>query len=417
MAKKRILPNRNPPKAANEDLAKLEVVMERMAEIKAEEKAVLAEIRNSFCEAVVVFVDMVGSTKFKVDHANEPERWVLRVQQFSEVIAEYTENLGGKVVKYIGDEVMAVFDSASCVNDACNLVARIDEIETNLKEITGVETRIKVAIDKGNVCFLKFAEHDPIDPQGTAIDRCARIAKHTVPGAVLASSEFVKDCPPTYAWKEAGSADFKGLGATVIYQMGDQVTVDLTPKVELPDAEVRHLRERAASAETEKQRLEIENRQLTEMNQGLQQQIRDLGDEPAEEHSVTFEEDSSAESAWAEIQEDIAELKRLLERSPTSKSEHARFLFLHRSGMGDDYNSFEGRTFDRSIESKLVEKHGDGGRYYLDDDHPLNHKLCSVMSRLESKLEEFDGGDEDDLYRYSLDDPEFWANKIGIYVL
>ena len=126
--KKRVLPKRNPAKAANEDLAKLEETKERMAEIKAEEEAILESIRSSFHEAVVVFIDMVGSTQFKIDNDDHQETWVLRVKQFSDVIAEYVEKLGGKVVKYIGDEVMAVFDNDSCINDACNLVARVEEI-------------------------------------------------------------------------------------------------------------------------------------------------------------------------------------------------------------------------------------------------------------------------------------------------
>lgn len=413
--KKRILPKRPPAKAANEDLAKLEEVKERMVEIKEEEDAILERIRNSFRDSVVVFIDMVGSTQFKVDHSDRPETWVLRVQQFSDVIAEYVEKLGGIVVKYIGDEVMAVFDDDSRINDACNLVVRAEEIEGNLADITGVETRIKVAIDKGEVCFLKFDGHEPIDPQGTAIDRCARIGKKAVPGAVLASADFVKECPPGYSWKEAGTVDFKGLGATVVYQMGDRITVDMAPKTEIAEAELRRLRERASTAESQYQKLEIEMGQLAEMNEGLQQQIRDLDAEPSKENSVTYEDEEDETTEWDAIEADISELKKLIERGPAPAGDHARFIFLKQSDHGDKYNSYEGRTFDQCIESKLVEDRGNG-YYYLNEEHPLNEKILEVAWRLREKLEKYER-DDDDLYTYDLDDPEFWANQIGYYVL
>ena len=96
--------------AVNPQLGDLGKVQSRLAELKAEEAKVVQTIRSAFREAVIVFVDMVESTKFKIDHSTDPETWIRRVFLFSAIVTEYVEALGGRVIKYIGDEVMAAFD-------------------------------------------------------------------------------------------------------------------------------------------------------------------------------------------------------------------------------------------------------------------------------------------------------------------
>ncbi len=415
MAKKKAILPKASVNAVNEMLVELEGVQQRVAELQAEKEKTATAIRSAFKKAVVVFIDMVGSTQYKVEHVDKPEVWIQRVYLFSEVIAQYVESLGGRVVKYIGDEVMAVFDGDSCVNEASSLVARIDEIEQKLKSVIGVETRVKIALDCGDVCFLKFEGHDEIDPQGTAVDRCARIAKHTKPGAVLASHEFVKDCPNTFHWVEAGSVELKGIGTTVVYQMGE-VTVDLSPVREIRDDEYRKLNERMAELEKTVQQSELEAKQLCEMNEGLQEQIRKLGKEPAEENSVTYEEEEEGATPWDKIEGDLEELRGLIDKAPAPSKQYARFLFLEQSGDGDSYNIYE-RKFDECIEAKLVENVTDSF-YRLDEDHPRNKAAKKVLCRLSEKLYKYERDDEgEELFNYQLDDPEFWHRKIGYYVL
>src|SRR5262249_35673703 len=148
--------------------------------------------RAGFIERAIVFMDVVASTAFKVEHSAHPEEWILRVRQFSELLAAAVQNCNGKVIKFIGDEVMATFEN---IYDAQNLVGRISEIEDNLKAATGFETKIKVAADFGFVYELAFEGHDAPDPQGTPVDRCARIAKFGVPNEVLASATFAEKTP------------------------------------------------------------------------------------------------------------------------------------------------------------------------------------------------------------------------------
>ena len=78
MAKKRTKAN---------DLDLFEDVKQRARELEAEASLIEQQIRSGFVELAIVFIDVVGSTAFKQEHAENPETWILRVRQFSELLA------------------------------------------------------------------------------------------------------------------------------------------------------------------------------------------------------------------------------------------------------------------------------------------------------------------------------------------
>ena len=73
MAKKKLILPKQAANPVNQQMAELEDVQERVAELQAQKGKTVESIRNAFKEAVVVFIDMVGSTQFKVEHATEPD--------------------------------------------------------------------------------------------------------------------------------------------------------------------------------------------------------------------------------------------------------------------------------------------------------------------------------------------------------
>jgi class 3 adenylate cyclase len=216
----------------NKDLEWLQQLKIKAEKLHGQEAAVTKQIREGFVERAIVFMDVVGSTAFKVENKSQPERWILRVRQFSELLAAAIRSCNGRVVKFIGDEVMGIFENPY---DAQNLVGRVPEIEANLKAATGFETRIKVAVDFGPVFLLKFEGHSEPDPQGTPVDRCARIGKYGMAGEVLASQPFTEKTP-TLRWEKLGAMELKGLGRQVIFKLG-HATADLEPRTELPQKE------------------------------------------------------------------------------------------------------------------------------------------------------------------------------------
>lgn len=407
---KHIIP-RQVSNAVNSDLVDLQDVQDHLAELQRKEGEIADRIRQSFRKASIVFIDMVGSTKFKLDYQDSPEIWIRRVYLFCEIVTQYVEVLNGRVIKYIGDEVMAVFECDSGVNEASSLFARIKEIEGRLKAVIGIETRIKIAMDYGDVCFLEYPGHDEIDPQGTAVDRCARIAKYTKEGVVLASFDFVKECPSTFNWLEVGQVDLKGIGSTTVYQMGEK-TVNVVPVVEIREDEYHKINESLSEVGKANQAATLEIKRLCEMNQSLQEQLRQLGRTPEESNAVFYEENEA--SPWDEIQEIISELRNVINDAPAPPNEYARFLFLYYKRLSDNYNSLEGRDFRDCIESQLVVE-TEGDAYVINRNHKRNTTAIAIMSRLEEALENYDSPDED-LYEYSLEDPEFWRENVGYSV-
>ena len=170
----------------------MERIKETLNETLKNQDEVIKNIRNGFEDVAVVFIDLVDSTKFKIVNQDEPEIWISRLKIFCDVVREFIEDCNGKVVKYIGDEVMAVFDRESKIKDAINFIQRIKDIENTIYDITKSKTEIKVALDYGEVFLLSYEGHKELDPQGTPIDRSARIAKHSKPTTILTTYEFVK---------------------------------------------------------------------------------------------------------------------------------------------------------------------------------------------------------------------------------
>jgi class 3 adenylate cyclase len=226
----------NPAEAINAPAEELEAINKSIGEMVMQKGLIVKRIRNSSQDAVVVFVDLVGSTKNKINHKDEPEIWIFGIRQFYSVLTNYVRQLGGRIVKYIGDEVMAVFDGDASANNSVGLISRIKEIEGNLSKATGQPTAVKIAVDYGPVYTIGLQGHAELDVLGTTVDRCARIAKFAEAGVVLASADYVK-MHSFHIWEMVGEPELKGIGKTKIYQLG-QKTVSIVPESPKVDAAV-----------------------------------------------------------------------------------------------------------------------------------------------------------------------------------
>lgn len=406
-------------KAINQHLDNLESVQQKVDEIIKEKGEAIKKIRDGFVDCVVIFIDLVDSTKFKIENGEEPEKWILRVKQFGDVIKEYIENANGKVVKYIGDEVMGIFDQATQIDDALALVQRIKNIEENLTKITGATTKVKIALDYGKVFLIKYDGHDELDPQGTPIDRCARIGKHCEPGSVLSSYEFVSKCTFPKQWNKLGSVEMKGLGNQPIYQFGEE-TIEIKKRVEVVESDFKILKEKVENLTEENQSLLLDKRELISTIEQLQHQLTEAGEKPIIDTDFSDKsEQEQAEKDWENIEANLRAIRRLIKESGVPESEYARFLFLYQKGLPDEYNSFKNRTFDSSIEKRIVEQNYDE-RFELNMENKRNQKLISLIEKTQKLIEQYviDYGPvaEDDLFEYSFDDADFWNSYLYLNV-
>ncbi len=375
----------------------------KAAEIHSQRREATEAIRTGFVPRAVVFIDVVDSSKFKVENKAQPELWILRVKQFSELIAAAVRSSGGAVVKYIGDEVMGIFEN---VFDAQDLVARIPELEETLKKAIGFETRVKVSVDYGEVYLLEFEGHEEPDPQGTPIDRCARIGKFGAAGTILGSQAFVAKTP-TLNWMKVGAVELKGIGRQAIYQLGE-VSVDIEPKKEIKVEEYDRLTDEGNDLKAQVVRLGA-------IVDDLQQQLREAGEIPV--HETTAD---GRDAAWEKVSARLDELRALIAKAPGDHRWLARFLFLHLSNNGGDtYNDYEGRVFDTLRETNIVQNEG-GSLYLLNPGHKLVAAILQSAAHAQRALDEFlerYDADEGDYFEWSLTDPQFWSSHLDYSVL
>jgi class 3 adenylate cyclase len=416
--KKVFKPSDNKP--INDRLDNLELIKLKVAEIKNEETTIIKQIRNGFVDSVVIFVDLVDSTKFKIENQTEPEKWILRLKQFSDIVKEYIENSNGKVVKYIGDELMGIFDQATQIDDALSLILRIKNIESNLFEITGFQTKVKIALDFGKVFLLKYEGHNELDPQGTPIDRCARIGKYCVPGSVLSSYEFVSKCTFPKQWFKIGNAEMKGLGSQPIYQYGEQ-TIEIKKKIEIEEELLDRIKDENSKLTEENQGFILDKKEMISTISKLQKQLQDAGEKPIIDTDFSEKaEKEQHEIDYDKILDGIRRIKKLIHESGVSDNEYGRFLFLNEKGYAQEYNTFKNKTFDDSIEKDLVCQNSDE-RFELNTDNKRNIEVTKLINQTERLLQQYVASygnfDDSDLFEYSFSDADFWNKYLDIYVL
>jgi class 3 adenylate cyclase len=220
--------------ANNSQINELRKLEKTESEIRILVKDAKKNVRTGLRDTVVIFIDMVDSTRLKVKYKDKPEKWVSKLYEFSSIVSLYIKECQGTPVKYIGDEVMAEFKKPSRIKDAINFLNRIDDIEREISKATKDETKVKVSIDCGKVYYISYKGHKVEDPQGTPIDRCARIAKYCQPGTILTSAAFVEKCPQRDIWKKLGAVKLKGLGETEIFQYGEAtIRLEKEPKEDI----------------------------------------------------------------------------------------------------------------------------------------------------------------------------------------
>lgn len=172
---------------------------------KAELAALGQGIKGSAKTEAVLFVDLADSTAIKRSLA--PEEWLDFIFGFIETIGEYAKKTNGRVVKAIGDEVMLSF---ALVNHAERF---IDELMKD-RDLNG-KYRYKIAADYGEVYHFQFEQSLSLDPYGTAVDRCARIAKLAGAGAVLCSSAYSAQLTDSSPYCSAIKIKLKGFEEAV----------------------------------------------------------------------------------------------------------------------------------------------------------------------------------------------------------
>ena len=167
----------------------------------------------------LVFADIVQST----DMAEESEPEVIQdvFVLYRRVAAETIEELGGRVLQFQGDGVVACFgypvahedDARRAVLAGLRLVERMEHAGIELKRLHDIEPAIRVGVHSGTVVIAGLASGviDGSALAGSVPNVAARVQGETQPGTVCISETTEQFVAPHFELRSIGSRSLKGI--------------------------------------------------------------------------------------------------------------------------------------------------------------------------------------------------------------
>jgi class 3 adenylate cyclase len=177
-----------------------ETNIDRLLKARAE---INEQLRQHKVNIAVLFTDVVASTKY-FDRYGDTAGFAM-VDRHAQLGVRTVREFDGRVVKTIGDSVMAEFpDSVVCVRAAIELQRKLYGMNEQLPERDRLQLRI--GINYGS-CFRQDG-----DLFGDAVNVAARITKHTGPGQILISSSVHRGIQKdsSLICSSLGTMNFKG---------------------------------------------------------------------------------------------------------------------------------------------------------------------------------------------------------------
>ncbi len=158
--------------------------------------------------ATVLFTDLVGSTELRGRMGEEAADALRRTHD--QLLTQAVEAINGRVVKGLGDGIMAAFAGASdAVVAAVAIQQAIDRLNRSGK--TSVPLEVRIGLSAGDVSF----EDD--DVHGTPVIEASRLCGAAVGGEILASEivRWLGGAQGAPLFVPVGSLELKGLAAPV----------------------------------------------------------------------------------------------------------------------------------------------------------------------------------------------------------
>ena len=167
----------------------------------------------------LVFADIVQSTDMA--EVAEPEVVQDVFALYRRVAAETIEELGGRVLQFQGDGVVACFgypiahedDARRAVLAALRLVERMAHAAIELKRRHGIEPAIRVGVHSGTVVVAGLASGviDGSALAGSAPNVAARLQGEAEPGTVVISDTTRQLVEPHFELKPIGTRSLRGI--------------------------------------------------------------------------------------------------------------------------------------------------------------------------------------------------------------
>ena len=148
--------------------------------------------------ATVFFSDIRGFTAYseKVD----PEKVVGMLNSILSNQADIVKKYGGDIDKYVGDELVAVFQGEKMVTQAVQCAIEIQQMMETVHEQIGEKIAIGIGINTGDMVMGAMGSADRMDFTviGDAVNLGARLCSSAAPGQIIVSefaAQFILDDP------------------------------------------------------------------------------------------------------------------------------------------------------------------------------------------------------------------------------
>ncbi len=184
------------------------------AEVAQKALEEVPELGGEERKVAVLFIDVVGSTSFAVDHT--PEEVVAALNEFFDVVVEVVHRNKGVINKFQGDAALAVFGAPVSLHDAAShALQAARELQ---RDLAGLELKAGIGVASGHVVAGHVGGADRFEYTviGDAVNGAARLtdlAKDT-PGMVLTNAATLRAANEVeqQRWTLMKSVELRGRG-------------------------------------------------------------------------------------------------------------------------------------------------------------------------------------------------------------
>lgn len=159
----------------------------------------LLEHVNSKVDLVIMYADMVGSTKISMSLSTE--QVVTIIKAFSHELSSVVESYGGFVLKYVGDAIISFFPSGfnkylvcdKAYNCAKSMISVLrNDIDPVFRKHGYPEIKIKIGMTEGENVVIQYGKDksSQIDLIGYVMNVTAKITSLTLPNRISVGGTF-----------------------------------------------------------------------------------------------------------------------------------------------------------------------------------------------------------------------------------
>ena len=149
-------------------------------------------IRKNREKGTILFVDLTGSTAYKLLKPIEEAQ--IKIYAHNDLATKGVQGHGGRVIKYLGDGLMALFqEEKSDKNAICAAITiqnRFKDYNEGRKGLDKIQS--KIGINSGDIYLWDYIPEG--DPQGTTVDVAARISDLAKPDQILCTAICKEEC-------------------------------------------------------------------------------------------------------------------------------------------------------------------------------------------------------------------------------